>query len=284
MAIRFETRSARLNGHTILRVLPRAHRRMVGPFIFIDMMGLWNFSAGTGLDVPPHPHIGLSTLTYLFEGALLHQDSLGNVVTIRPGELNWMTAGTGIVHSERQPHALIEKNHVLSGMQCWAALPEDQTEIAPGFLHLDADSIPFAQQDGCSIRLLVGTAYGLQSPIPAYQPMFFVDVSFLQNSSLPHPNPGHEALLYVFSGEVKLGQEIFLPGDFALLEASDVIQADQGTRALILGGEAWPVQPYIDWNFVAFSKQRIEQAKADWRLRRYPEIPGDRDEFILLPE
>lgn len=284
MARKFETRSARLNGHAIIRVLPRAHRRMVGPFIFIDMMGPWHFPAGSGLDVPPHPHIGLSTLTYLFEGALLHQDSLGNVVTIRPGELNWMTAGKGIVHSERQVSKMIEKAHSLFGMQCWVALPEAQTEIAPYFLHLKAGGIPSTVSEACTIRLIAGSAYGMRSPVPAYLPMFFVDVTCHQNATLPHPAKGQEALLYVLSGEVTLGQESVMPGEFALLDAEDVLQARQATRFLILGGEPWPVHPYIDWNFVAFSKARIEQAKSDWRSRHYPEIPGDRDEFIPLPE
>ncbi len=284
MANKFQTRSARLNGHPITRVLPRAHKRMVGPFIFIDLMGPLDFAAGEGLDVPPHPHIGLSTLTYLFTGELLHQDSLGNVVGIRPGEVNWMTAGRGIVHSERQTPAHRTVAHRLYGLQCWLAMEREEADAAPGFIHLEASSIPRDENSLRSIQLIAGAAYELQSPIASDKAMFFIDIAADQDVELPHPEPQHEALLFVLGGEVMIGGQSFSAGEFALLEKHDRIEARQGTRFLMLGGKAWPEQPNIDWNFVAFDKARIEQAKTDWRERRFKDIPGDHEEFIPLPE
>jgi redox-sensitive bicupin YhaK (pirin superfamily) len=284
MAKKFDTRNTWLNGHPITRVLPRPHLRMIGPFIFIDLMGPLDFAAGEGLDVPPHPHIGLCTLTYLFAGELLHQDSLGNVLVIRPGEVNWMTAGRGITHSERHTQGHRMAPHRLYGLQCWLAMEKEEADSAPDFIHLETASIPCDENSQRSINLIAGAAYEMQSPITSNKALFFIDITARQECELGHPEPQHQALLFVVDAEIKIGEQVFQAGEFALLEKSDLIEARKGARFLILGGKAWPEQPYIDWNFVGFDKARIEKAKSDWREGRFRQIPGDHEEFIALPE
>ncbi|MDX1451911.1 MAG: pirin family protein [Oleiphilaceae bacterium] len=273
-----------LDGFSVTRILPHAKTTMVGPFIFLDHMGPADFDAGEGIDVRPHPHIGLSTITYLFEGSLLHRDSLGNNVEILPGDVNWMTAGRGIVHSERETIEVKAQQHRLDGLQSWLALPREMAEIAPSFTHIKRCKLPHSMHDGVVIRLIAGEAYGLTSPLKTYSPMFYVDVLAKQGKAVERPNPQQECLLYVISGAIHLSGERVSAGQIRLLEQEASFTADENARVVMLGGEAWPDVPHIYWNFVSFDKQRIEQAKDDWRQRRFPDIPGDAEEFTPLPQ
>ncbi|MEE4202936.1 MAG: pirin family protein [Halieaceae bacterium] len=273
-----------LGGFTVTRLLPHAEKRMVGPFIFLDHMGPAEFAPGDGIDVRPHPHIGLATLTYLFEGAMLHQDSLGNHLEILPGDVNWMTAGRGIVHSERETLEVKSGFHRMNGLQAWVALPEAQAEIAPRFEHVSREALPVLHREGVHARVIIGEAFGMASPIPTYSPMFYVDALISEGGCLQRPAPGYECAVYVVAGAVTVEDTTLSSGDFALLDEEALLTATENARVVLLGGEAWPAVPLLEWNFVAFSRERMEQAKADWRSGRFPLIPGDQQEFIPLPE
>ena len=273
-----------LDGFSVTRILPHAEKRMVGPFIFLDHMGPAKFAAGTGIDVRPHPHIGLATLTYLFEGSILHRDSLGNNLEILPGDVNWMTAGKGIVHSERETHEVKAHDHPLNGLQCWVALPEEFAEIEPRFAHFKKAELPHYNYDGVFARLIVGEAYGMTSPIKTYSPMFYLDVLATEGRNISRPNPKQECAAYVLAGNIKVGTESYTEGDFILLEEGEQMVAESNCRLILLGGDRWSVIPRIYWNFVSFSTERIEQAKQDWKEQRFPSIPGDNHEFTPLPE
>lgn len=258
---------------------------MVGPFVFFDHVGPADLGPGEGIDVRPHPHIGLSTVTYMFEGGLLHRDSLGNTIEIVPGDVNWMTAGKGIVHSERQSIEAKAGQHRLDGIQAWLALPEDKAEIEPSFSHIKKGALPHFMKEGVMQRLIAGEAFGMVSPIKTYSPMFYLDVLAKAGSLLERPNPTQECMVYVITGEVRISGETFVAGDSVILEAHELcIECLEYTRALLLGGEAFERAPYVFWNFVSFSKERLEKAKNDWREGRFPEIPGDNREFTPLPE
>lgn len=272
-----------LDGFSVTRILPHANSRMVGPFIFLDHMGPADFAAGEGIDVRPHPHIGLSTITYLFEGSLLHRDSLGNNLEILPGDVNWMTAGRGIVHSERETIEVKAQAHRLNGLQSWLALPRGMADIAPSFTHIKRCELPHFMHDGVVIRLIAGEAYGLTSPLKTYSPMFYVDVLAKQGKEVERPNPHQECLVYVLSGEIELGEELVTAGQVRLLEDERGFTAHENARVVMLGGDAWPEVPHIYWNFVAFDRNRIEQAKDDWQHGRFPTIPGDAEEATPLP-
>jgi len=274
------------DGFQVRRALPTAQRRMVGPFIFFDQMGEAVFRSGEGLDVRPHPHIGLSTLTYLVEGEILHRDSLGSVQAIRPGEVNWMTAGSGIVHSERTSPEVRASGGKLFGLQTWIALPKEAEEIAPAFAHHKADEIPVTEDAGTRLTLIAGTADGLTSPLKTYSDMVYADIVMLDGARYQMKAEHVERAIYVVGGEVEVeGQTgsfketelvVFKPG------AEVILKAKGGTRLMLLGGEPLPEKRHIYWNFVSSSLDRIEQAKDDWKAQRFDRVP-DESEFIPLP-
>jgi redox-sensitive bicupin YhaK (pirin superfamily) len=271
-------------GFAVRRALPTIKLRSVGPFVFLDQMGPAVMRDGQGLDVPPHPHIGLSTMTYLFEGEILHRDSLGTVQMIRPGAVNWMTAGRGIAHSERTPP---EARHggKLSGIQFWVALPESHEEMAPTFLHLEAAALPVVEDDGIAARIIAGDAFGAHSPLGAPHPMICVDIDMTAGTRLDVPPTHPELALYVAAGEVELADTPYRQGQLLVLApgASETIRATSKARMMLLGGERLDGPRHIWWNFVSSSKDRIEQAKDDWKHGRFPPVPGEA-EFIPLPE
>lgn len=273
-----------IGGLIVKRLLPNQVKRMVGPFIFFDHMGPGSFDVGEGINVRPHPHIGLSTLTYLFEGSILHKDSLGNQCEIFPGDVNWMTAGKGIVHSERETFEVRANPHSINGLQCWVALPEEYAEIEPDFHHISKHDLPQVIEEDVMMRVVVGEAFGRSSPVKTYWPMFYVDVVAKQGSEVMRPNPDQEAAIYVIYGEIEVGADTYRENQFVLLNPSDKAIACKGNcRFILLGGKAFERTPFIYWNFVSFSKERIEKAKTDWAQGKFPPIPGDHEEAIPLP-
>ena len=272
-----------LGGLQVKRILPHQEKRMLGPFIFFDQMGPNDFPAGKGINVRPHPHIGLSTLTSLFEGSILHRDSLGNNLEITPGDVNWMTSGKGIVHSEREPFEVRANPHAISGLQCWVALPEHMTELEPAFVQVKKQDLPHYTHEGVMMRLIVGEAYGLSSPVKSYSPMFYLDIAASKDSKISKPHPKQETAVFPICGQVKINGTTYGPGEFILLDESDndITMVDDG-RFIMLGGDKFEQVPYLHWNFVAYSKERIEQAKADWKNGKFPTIAGDDKEFIPL--
>ena len=274
-----------LGGFEVRRVLPAGERRMIGPFIFFDQMGPITFKAGTGIDVRPHPHIGLATITYLFEGEILHRDSLGNAQAIRPGEVNWMTAGRGIVHSERTPEALRMAPSPVFGIQAWVALPRAREEMEPSFAHHGAASLPMIDSKGCRVRLMIGSLMGARSPVATVSEMVYADATLAAGARLAFPVEHEERAIYVVKGVIDLASRSFGASQLLVLKrgVETAVVAPQGARLLLLGGAALDGPRHIWWNFVSSSQQRIEQAKADWKAGRFPGVPGE-TEFIPLPE
>ena len=278
-------RSRDIGGFTVRRALPSARRRMVGPFVFLDQMGPTVFPVGAGLDVRPHPHIGLATLTYLFEGEILHRDSLGSVQAIRPGDVNGMTAGRGIVHSERTPGGLRETGGPAFGIQSWIALPKAHEETAPAFVHHGKAQLPVIEGEGATVRLIVGTLYGARSPVATFSPTVYADVRLAADARLPFPPDYEERAVYVAEGAVEVAGDAFEAPQLLVFRAGDAIdlKALGGARLILLSGEPMDGPRHIWWNFVSSSTERIEQAKADWRAGRFPGVPGE-TEFIPLPD
>jgi redox-sensitive bicupin YhaK (pirin superfamily) len=274
-----------LGGFEVRRVLPSGERRMVGPFIFFDQMGPITFKAGTGMDVRPHPHIGLATITYLFEGEIQHRDSLGNVQAIKPGEVNWMTAGRGIVHSERTPEDLRMAPSPVFGIQAWVALPRAKEEVEPSFVHHGAASLPLVESKGTRVRLMVGSLMGARSPVATHSDMVYADATLAAGARLAFPAEHEERAIYVVKGVVDLASRSFGASQLLLLKrgVEAVVMAPQGARLLLLGGAPLDGTRHIWWNFVSSSQQRIEQAKADWKAGKFPPVPHE-TEFIPLPE
>lgn len=267
------------DGFQVRRALPAVEKRAVGPFVFFDQMGPVRLAAGKGLDVRPHPHIGLATVTYLFEGEILHRDSLGTVQPIRPGEVNWMTAGRGIVHSERTPAALRPAGPAAFGIQIWIGLPAAQEEIEPSFVHFKAPDLPVL--DG-SLRLIVGTLRGARSPVPTHSPMFYAELAAGHSIAL---SPEHdERAAYVAQGEAEIGGRRFPAGQLLVFESGKdvLVKASPASRVLLLGGEPLG-ERHMWWNFVSSRKERIAQAAADWKAGRFASVPGE-TEFIPLPD
>jgi hypothetical protein len=276
-----------IGGFEVRRALPAKERQMVGPFIFFDQMGPGEFLAGRGLDVRPHPHIGLSTVTYLFDGEILHRDSLGSHQPIVPGDVNWMTAGRGITHSERTDQVLRARSNRLFGIQSWVALPKDAEETAPGFVHHPAASLPLVEDGGVRLRLVAGAGWGLAAPVAVSSPLFYADAVLAPGSALPLPEEHEERAAYVLDGEIEVAGDRFEPGRMLVFRAGDRIAlraGARGARVLLLGGAAMDGPRHLFWNFVSSSRERIEQAKADWKAGRFGKVPGDEAEFIPLPE
>jgi redox-sensitive bicupin YhaK (pirin superfamily) len=275
-----------LGGFEVRRALPAAERQMVGPFIFFDQMGPGEFLTGRGLDVRPHPHIGLSTVTYLFDGAIQHRDSLGTDLPIRPGDVNWMTAGRGIVHSERT--AREDRTHAnrLFGIQSWVALPAAHEETAPDFVHHPAATLPVIEDRGARLRLIAGRGWGLAAPVRTPSELFYADAALAPGAALPLPDQQEERGAYLVEGSVEVAGQSFEAGRMLLFRAGDRVSmtaGPRGARVLLLGGAAMDGPRYLFWNFVSSKRERIEQAKADWREGRFARVP-DEDEFIPLPE
>lgn len=265
------------------RVLPHRSRRMVGPFVFFDHMGPAQFDIGLPreADVRPHPHIGLATISWLFDGRMMHRDSVGSVQEILPGEVNWMTAGSGITHSERFEY---QRAHggPLHGIQTWLALPDGKEEIDPSFAHIDASEVPLIDEAGMRGRLIAGSALGLTSPVPVHSPLFYFHLELQPGAAVPMPSG--EVAAYVVHGELEVGADRIGPGQMAVFVPGSVsnARATQPTLIMLLGGE--PVgERFVDWNFVSSSRERIEQAKADWRAGRMKLPDADDQEFIPLP-
>jgi redox-sensitive bicupin YhaK (pirin superfamily) len=270
-------------GFQVRRALPDAKRRSVGPFVFFDQLGPADLARGRGLDVRPHPHIGLATVTYLFEGEILHRDSLGTVQPIRPGQVNWMTAGRGIVHSERTPDALRATGSRLSGIQTWLALPPEMEEAEPSFSH--HGNLPLIEDAGVSLTLILGDLLGLSSPVPIHSPTFYADVSLEAMRRFVVPARHEERGLFVVEGALEVGDAILGSGEMAVLTtAVEVpVQAKAPARFLLFGGAPPQGPRFIWWNFVSSRKERIEQAAADWQHERFAQVPGE-TERIPLPE
>lgn len=276
----------------VRRVLPPQGegRRMIGPFIFFDEFGPAILPAGKALDVRPHPHINLATVSYLFEGEVQHKDSLGNDLAIEPGAINWMTAGRGIVHSERTPEHLQAVDFELHGIQLWVALPSEHEEVAPSFVHYPADSIPTTELEGVKLRVMIGETYGLRSPVETLAVMFYVDAQLPAGRSLALPNDYSERAAYVVEGGFRCGERSFTKGDMVVFHDGCVprLESDEGARLMLLGGE--PVgERLLWWNFVSSSAERMDEAKRQWAAgpgnsERFGLVPGDTEAFIPLPD
>ncbi|SDU03023.1 pirin family protein [Halopseudomonas salegens] len=278
-----QPRTADLGGFSVRRLLPTAKKKMVGPWIFFDEMGPARFPAGQGVNVRPHPHIGLATVTYLFAGEMLHRDSLGTQQAIRPGDINLMVAGRGIVHSERETDAVRNREHDQHGLQLWLALPAEQETIEPTFHHVGAESIPTLEINGVTVRVLMGSAYGVSSPVPVFSPTLYLEASLQTGQRLELPD-ADERGLYVVKGAVKLAGSVLEQGSMAILSNMQQleIQANENTQIALIGGQPLGKR-FIEWNFVASRKELIEQAKADWQSGRFAKVPADEDEYIAYP-
>ncbi len=287
-----EPRIRDLGGFTVGRVLPYARLRMVGPFIFFDVMGPAEFKPDNGIDVRPHPHIGLATVTYLFDGEIRHRDNLGFNQVIRPGDVNWMTAGRGIVHSERTDSGLRNTGHRLYGVQSWVALPEDAEETAPAFHHHPRATLPVINQGGAEMRLIAGNAFGETSPVKTFSDMFYLGVEAAMGASIPLPQEHEERALYLLEGGLEIDGQAFDAGRMIVFgkDATPTIKTSSDTKAMLLGGAPLGSR-IIWWNLVSTSQDRIDRAKADWTASAEANfknavfsLPPDETEFIPLPE
>jgi len=275
------------DGFQVARVLPAVARRMVGPFVFFDHFGPVTMPPGQGLDVRPHPHIGLATVTYLFEGAIVHKDSLGSDLTIRPGAVNWMNAGRGIVHSERTAAEERAKGPRMHGLQLWVALPMTHEDSEPTFSHFDAPTFPEVERDGVRVRVLVGRAFGVTSPVPTAWPTLYVELMLPGGASIEISPDADERAAYVVSGTARAGAHVLGPRAMAVFRANRTVTLtadDGGAHVMLIGGAKMDGPRHVFWNFVSSSKERIERAKDDWRAGRFPKVPGDEVDFIPLPE
>jgi hypothetical protein len=274
-----------IGGFAVRRVLPSLPKQMVGPFIFFDHMGPARLAPGAGLDVRPHPHIGLATVTYLFDGEILHRDSLGSVQPIRPGDVNWMTAGRGIVHSERTPPELRAAGSAVHGIQTWVALPQAAEEVEPSFFHHPARALPVVEQPGATVRVIAGHAYGARSPVAAFTDTLYAAAELAPGAALELSPEHEERGVYVVEGEATIGETAVAAGELAVLEpgAAVELRAPFSATLMLLGGAKMDGPRFIWWNFVSSAKERIERAKDDWRADRLGQVPGE-TERIPLPE
>jgi len=285
-------RARDLGGFEVRRALPSPRRQMVGPFIFFDQAGPAEFVTGQGIDVRPHPHIGLATVTYLYKGEFQHRDSLGTDQMIYPGEVNWMIAGNGVTHSERTSAATRKNPSSLFGIQTWVALPETHEEIDAGFEHHAEAALPFINAEGKQVRLIIGRAWGERAPTKTFSDMFYADAVLEAGARLPMPDDHEDRGIYVVSGSVRIASDVFESGQMMVLRPGDAITVEageQGARLMLLGGETLNGPRYIWWNFVASSRDKIAAAKEawareDWNDGRFQLPQGDDSEFIPLPE
>jgi hypothetical protein len=275
-----------LGDFKVNRTLPGRERTMVGPFIFVDEFGPARLPAGRGMDVRPHPHINLATVTYLFEGAIEHRDSIGSHQVIEPGAINLMTAGSGIVHSERSPQALRPEGPSLYGMQTWLALPDGREEVAPAFDHVPADALPLIEDDGVSARVLMGTLWGATAATPCHSPTIYADVQLGLGGKIPIDSEADERAVMLVGGAAELdGQALDPFGLYVLRPGHEArLSSASGARLMLMGGQAFATRRHVFWNFVSSSRDRINQAKEDWKALRFGLIPGDDQEYIPLPE
>lgn len=279
-----QPRDKDLGGLSVRRALPTRERRMVGPWIFFDHMGPADFPAGEGINVRPHPHINLATVTYLFEGEILHRDSVGSCQPIRPGDINLMVAGRGVTHSERERPEVTARPHRLNGLQLWLALPEGHEEIEPAFFHYPEADIPRVDVDGVPVRVLMGSAYGATSPVKTYADTVYVEAHLRAGQRIALPQ-AQERAVYVAEGALTAhGTDIPEHAMAVFADAPGIeLEAVRESRIALIGGEH-PGRRYIEWNFVSSRRERIEQAKADWKAQAFPKVAGDEAEFIPLPE
>ena len=274
-----------LGAFKVNRSLPSKQRTMVGPFIFVDEFGPARLPAGQGMDVRPHPHINLATVTYLFEGAIEHRDSIGSHQVIEPGAINLMTAGSGIVHSERSPVSVRAEGPSLYGMQTWLALPDGKEELNPAFDHVPAGGLPLVEANGASARVLMGTLWGVTAETPQHSPTIYADI-LLDAGSIPVDADADERAVMLVGGDAELDGAPLEPFALYVLRPGHGAQLSSSGKArlMLMGGAAFATPRHVFWNFVSSSRDRINQAKADWKAQRFPTIPGDDQEFIPLPE
>ena len=274
-----------IGAFTVNRALPKRERRHLGPFVFFDHLGPAALKPGEGMDVRPHPHIGLATVTYLFSGEIMHRDSLGFVQAIRPGAVNWMIAGRGIVHSERTAADKRDGSLVMHGIQTWVALPPDMEEIEPAFEHHPADTLPKAEIGGVKLVCILGAAHGLAAPVKVHSPIFYLHAEMPAGSALAMTDAYAERGFYVAAGSVELAGTVYAAGNLVVLNAgaAATLRATAASTVMLLGGEKLPGERTIWWNFVSSDKARLERAKADWKAGKFPKVPGE-DEFIPLPD
>jgi len=275
-----------LGDFKVNRTLPGRQRTMVGPFIFVDEFGPARLPAGRGMDVRPHPHINLATVTYLFEGAIEHRDSIGSLAVIEPGAINLMTAGSGIVHSERSPQAIRAEGPSLYGMQTWLALADGQEEIAPAFDHIASDALPLIEDGGARARVLMGTLWGATAATPQHSPTIYADIQLAPGGTIPVEADADERAVMLVGGGAELdGQALDLFALYVLRPGHEArLSSASGGRLMLMGGQAFTTRRYVFWNFVSSSRDRINQAKEDWKALRFDLIPGDDQEYIPLPE
>lgn len=279
-----EPRDSDLGGFYVRRALPTRKKRMVGPWIFFDEMGPAQFPAGAGVDVAPHPHIGLSTVTYLFDGEMLHRDSIGSYQVIKPGDINLMVAGKGVTHSERERPEVTARDHNLHGLQLWLALPEQHEQAEPAFYHVPSADIPSVNVDGASLRIMIGKAYGVKSPVPTLSETLYAEALLDLGQKLTLPT-AEELAVYVVSGALLSGDEKLTARTLVVFKSGvqPIIKAQETSHIVIIGGTSLG-ERFINWNFVSSDKQRIEQARQDWQNQRFDKVAGDEDEFIPLPK
>lgn len=279
-----ESHEKDLGGFSVRRVLPARQQRMVGPWIFFDHMGPAEFAAGEGINVRPHPHINLATVTYLFEGEILHRDSLGSYQPIRPGDINLMVAGKGITHSERERPEVTAAAHRINGLQLWLALPEADEEIDPAFFHYPDADIPRVDVDGVPVRVIMGSAYGVTSPVKVYAETLYIEAHLQAGQRLIVPEAEQRAV-YVVEGEITTCETLIPAYAMAVLSTAPGIEliATRESRIAIVGGQPLG-ERFLEWNFVSSRRERIEQAKADWKAQAFPKVAGDEQEYIPLPE
>ncbi len=275
-----------IDGFQVRRALPTARRRLVGPFIFSDQMGPAILRAGQGLDVRPHPHIGLATVTYLFDGKIRHRDSLGTEMVIEPGDVNLMTAGRGIVHSERTPEELRGAPMSISGLQTWLALPDGKEEVAPVFENTARADLPTIDAEGVKGHIIIGSFSGLHSPVRVASDTLYADIRLAPGARIKIPADAEERAIYTLDGEVAISGDRFPPARLLVFKPGDeiVVSSEAGAHFMLFGGASLGSRRYIWWNFVSSSKERIEQAKNEWKTGRFDIVPGDEEEFVPLPE
>ncbi|MGM0629596.1 MAG: pirin family protein [Pseudomonadota bacterium] len=278
-----EPRDSDLGGFYVRRALPTRQKRMVGPWIFFDEMGPAQFSAGEGINVAPHPHIGLSTVTYLFDGEMLHRDSIGSYQVIKPGDINLMVAGKGVTHSERERPEVTARDHSIHGLQLWLALPEHHEQTKPAFYHVPSADISSVNADGVSLRVMIGEAYGVKSPVPTLSETLYAEARFDSGQKLTLPT-AEELAVYIVSGCLNSEGEQLTARTLVVFkpEEQPVVEAQEPSHIVIIGGNSLGNR-FINWNFVSSDKQRIEQARKDWQNQRFDKVVGDEDEFIPLP-